>query len=312
MATKRIQLKDSGVFFNEGEHSYFLPEKNKFLSGITDLLQRQLFPHLHDGIDEAILVRAAAYGKSVHSSCEDFDSLWINDGTQEVADYISLCQENSLTHEASEYLVSDFENYASMIDKVYRNDNNSFILGDIKTYGQMTPEKHELARWQLSIYAYFFELQNKGAKVERLLIFHIRNKARQDGSFDHISRCIEVKRIPSEICKEILEADLRGEQFINPYDIPPEIRQKENLIQSLLTVKKQCEDKLAVIKGEVLEKMQHCGIKAWEGDIIRFTRKAESTRTSFDWKAYQKDNPDLDLSKYMKESIVSESLQLSA
>ena len=128
MATKRIQLKESGVLFNEEEHSYFLPDKNKFLSGITDLLQRQLFPNLHDGIDEAILARAAAYGKEVHKSCEDFDSEWINDGTQEVADYISLCQENQRTHEASEYLVSDFENYASMIDKVYRTGDDSFTL----------------------------------------------------------------------------------------------------------------------------------------------------------------------------------------
>lgn len=312
MATKRIQLKESGMLFNEEQHSYFLPEKKKFLSGITDLLQRQLFPHLHDGIDEATLAKAAQYGKICHSSIEDFDSLWINDGTQEVSDYISLCQENSLTHEASEYLVSDHENYASMIDKVYRNGNDSFTLGDVKTYGQMTPEKQELARWQLSIYAYFFELQNKGAKVERLLIFHIRNKVRKDGSFDHISKCIEVKRIPSETCKEILETDLRGEQFTNPYDIPPEIRQKENLIQSLLTVKKTCEEKLNAIKSDVLEKMASVGVKAWEGDIIRFTRKAESVRQTFDWKSYQKDNPDLDLSKYIRESIMPESLQLSA
>lgn len=312
MATKRIQLKDSGVLFNEEEHSYFLPEKNKYLSGITDLLQKQLFPNLHDGIDEATLAKAAQYGKICHSSIEDFDSQWINDGTQEVADYISLCQENSLTHEASEYLVSDHENYASMIDKVYRTGNNSFILGDIKTYGQMTPEKQELGRWQLSVYAYFFELQNKGAKVDRLLILHIRNKARKDGSFDHVSKCIEVKRIPSETCKEILEADLRGEKFINPYDIPSEIRQKENLIQSLLTVKKTCEEKLAVIKADVLEKMVSAGVKAWEGDIIRFTRKSGTIRQTFDLKTYREDNPNLDLSKYMKESIVSESLQISA
>ena len=109
-----------------------------------------------------------------------------------------------------------------------------------------------------------------------------------------------------------METDLRGEKFINPYDIPSEIRQKENLIQSLLTVKKQCEDKLAVIKADVLERMTSAGVKAWEGDLIRFTRKAGSVRQTFDLKAYKEDNPDLDLSKYMKESIVSESLQLSA
>ena len=65
---------------------------------------------------------------------------WENDGTQEVADYISLTSENDLVHETSEYLITDNENYASMIDKVYRVDETTFDIGDIKTYGVMTPD----------------------------------------------------------------------------------------------------------------------------------------------------------------------------
>ena len=40
---------------------------------------------------------------------------------QEVADYISITTEQGLIHETSEYLITDNENYASMIDKVYRS-----------------------------------------------------------------------------------------------------------------------------------------------------------------------------------------------
>ena len=217
MATKRIELVDSGVNFNPEDHTYEL--NGNYLSGITDLLQRQLFPNEYANVPKAILQQAALYGNSVHLSCQDFDSNWYNDGTQEVQDYIELCTQYNLSHEASEYTVTDYSNYASNIDKVFRISDNTFDLADLKTYSKMTHEKLEKARWQLSIYAYLFELQNKKAKARELYILHIRNKQKKNGSFDHISNLIPVKRIPSEICKELLAADLRGEQFHNPYSV---------------------------------------------------------------------------------------------
>lgn len=241
MATNRIKLKQCSVVFNEEDHTYYLPEKDKYLSGITGMLERQLFPDTYAGIPEAIIKQAAAYGKEVHQSIEDFDMFWENDGTQEVADYITLTTEHGLIHETSEYLITDGENYASMIDKVYRVDENTFDIGDIKTYGVMTPEKREKARWQLSVYSYLFELQNKKAKVRRIFILHIRNKAKKDGTFDHISDFIELKRIPSEIVKELLLADSMGEQFYNPYAIPEDIRQQEPLIRKLIQAKTDVE-----------------------------------------------------------------------
>ena len=229
---KRIELKDSGVIFDPEQHTYQL--NGAYLSGVTDLLTRQLFPDMYTSIPRRILDAAAEYGTSVHQSCENFDTRWYNDGSVEVLDYIQLCQEHSLTHEASEYTVTDFTNYASNIDKVYRISSNTFDLADLKTYSMMTPEKLEKARWQLSIYAYLFELQNKDAKVRQLYILHIRNKQKKDGSFDHISQLIPVERIPSEICKELLDTDLRGEQFQSPYSIPNNILEQEAHIIALM------------------------------------------------------------------------------
>lgn len=208
MKTTRIELKDSGVLFDKERHEYWLGDKQ--LSGITGMLQRQLFPGEFDNVPEEAIKEAARYGTEVHESIEAFDGSWINDGTQEVSDYIELCQENGLVHERSEYTVTDGENWASNIDKVYRSSDDTFSLGDIKTYGIMTPGKLEKARWQLSIYAYFFELQNKDAKVDRLFILHIRNKAKLGGTFDHICNILSIERIPSDICKELLDTDLRG------------------------------------------------------------------------------------------------------
>ena len=202
----RVQLKDSGVLFDEEQHTYLL--KDKYLSGITGMLQRQFFPNEFEGIPQYIVDQAAEYGTSVHQSCEDFDHSWINDGTVEVQDYIQICKDYKLQHECSEYTVTDGKDWASRIDKVYRVSDDTFDLADIKTYGQMTPEKLEKARWQTSIYAYLFELQNKKAKVDRLFIIHLRNKPKKDGTFDHINDIIFVDRIPSEICKDLLDTDL--------------------------------------------------------------------------------------------------------
>lgn len=311
MATKRIELKQCSVVFNHEDHTYYLPEKDKYLSGITGMLERQLFPDTYAGIPEAIIKQAAEYGTAAHQSIENFDMDWENDGTQEIADYIRLIAENGLVHETSEYLITDGENYASMIDKVYRVDETTFNIGDIKTYGVMTPEKREKARWQLSIYAYLFELMNKKAKVRRIFILHIRNKAKKDGSFDHISDFIELVRIPSEIVKELLLADSKGEQFINPYSIPEDIRLQENEIRELIQTKQDAETRLNSIKARILSLMEANDIKSWATETMKITRKSSSTRSSFNLAAFKEANPNMDLEPFMKISEVSGSLTIA-
>ncbi len=309
--TKRIELKRCSVVFNEENHTYYLPEKDKFLSGITGMLERQLFPETYAGIPEAILEQAAQYGKSVHASIEDFDMNWENDGTQEVQDYISLCTEHSLVHEESEYLITDGENYSSMIDKVYRVDDTTFDIGDVKTYGVMTADKLEKGKWQLSIYSYLFELQNKRAKVRNLFILHIRNKAKKDGSFDHISNYIPVQRIPSEIVQELLLADSRGEQFKNPYSIPEDLRQQESIIRTLIQAKTDAETRLNSIKARILSLMEAQDIKTWATETMRITRKLPTTRSSFSLADFKEANPTINVEPFMKTSTVAGSLQIS-
>ena len=306
---KRIELKDSGVIFDPENHTYQL--NGAYLSGVTDLLTRQLFPDMYTSIPRRILDAAAEYGTSVHQSCEDFDTRWYNDGSVEVLDYIQLCQEHSLTHEASEYTVTDFTNYASNIDKVYRISSNTFDLADLKTYSMMTPEKLEKARWQLSIYAYLFELQNKDAKARQLYILHIRNKQKKDGSFDHISQLIPVRRIPSEICKELLDADLRNEQFQSPYAIPDSILEQEAHIRELIETKARVDEELGQIKSKILSEMESRNVKSWLGDTIKFTRKLPSTRTSFNLSLFKTDHPDMDYEPYMNTTQVSSSLTIA-
>ena len=309
METKRIELTDSGVLFDKELHEYWLG--NKQLSGITGMLQRQLFPDEFEGIPMEAINEAARYGTEVHESIEAFDSSWVNDGTQEVQDYISLCNEYGLIHERSEYTVTDGENWASNIDKVYRTSDDVFSLGDIKTYGTMTSDKIEKARWQLSIYAHFFELQNKGAKVDKLFILHIRNKEKSDGAFDHISEILQVKRIHNDICKELLNADLQGKQFTNPYSIPDKYKEKESYIRQLIQTKNKAEEELSRIKSEILQDMEAMGARTWETGTMRLTRKMPSVRISFNAAKFKEDHPNIDFTPYERTSNVSGSLLIA-
>ena len=156
-----------------------------------------------------------------------------------------------------------------------------------------------------------FELQNKGAKVDRLFIIHLRNKQKKDGTFDHICNLIPVERIPSDICKDLLDTDLRNEKWVNPYSIPDDISAQEAEIRELMETKSSVEERLAAIKANILSKMESLDIRTWATNTMRLTRKLPSTRASFNSSLFKADHPDMDFSPYEKISQVAGSLMIT-
>ncbi len=309
---ERIELKNSGVVFNETTHTYHL--NGKELSGITGMLSRQLFDGKEfEGIPLSRIEAAAQYGTEVHKAVQRFNEEWIFDGDQETADYIRICKENGLVCEANEYNVSDFKNWSSNIDIVFRASETSFHLADIKTFSVLDTDRLLKARFQLSIYAMLFEGQNPGAQVENLYLIRLRNKMKKDGTFDHVSELIPVSRIPSEICQDLLDTDLRGEKWHNPLsNIPEYVSTHEAEIRELLQTKATTEERLAEIKAQVLSLMEAQDIRNLTTDMgMKLTRKLPSQRSSFDFKAFKADNPDADYSPYMKVSEIAGSLSIA-
>lgn len=307
----RIELKSSGVVFNETAHTYHL--NGKELSGITGMLSRQLFDGKEfEGIPLSRIEAASQYGTEVHKAVQRFNEEWIFDGDQETADYIQICKDNGLVCEANEYNVTDFKNWSSNIDLVFRASDTSFHLADIKTFAVLDADRLLKARFQLSIYALLFEGQNPGAEVDKLYIIRLRNKPKKDGRFDHISELIPVTRIPSEICKELLDCDLIGEKFRNPYSIPEYISAQEEEIRELIETKNAAEARLAEIKMYILSVMEAQDIKAWATDTgMKLTRKLPVQRSSFDFKTFKADHPEHDYSSYMRLSNVAGSLSIT-
>ena len=316
---RRIELNFiDGLVFQEDEHRYFL--NGKELSGVTGVITRQLYPNAFDGIPKKVLEASAEYGHHVHKILENWDKLWQKDDESvELKDYRSICREYGLVHEASEYLVTDFQNFASACDKVYRVSDDSVSIGDIKTvYGDLTKkankDKLERCRVQLSLYRYMFLLVNPQMNVKDLFVMHIRCKERKNGTIDRIAKLIYVEPLPISTCKALLEAEVKGEQFVMPKAEPQkELAVDESLIRHLLQTKAEVEEQLNGIKAKLLSDMEALGETTYITPTgIKIVRKLESVRRAFDMKAFTSTNPDFDLTPYMKESRVASSLSIAA
>ena len=307
----RIELKPSDVIFDEEKHEYWL--NGQQLQGITEPIKQMLHPDLYAGIPLSIIRKAGEYGKAVHHDIYDFDHNFINSGTVEVQDYISLCKAHGLVHEASEYTVTDGKHFASNIDKIYRVSDDTVSIGDIKTYGVLTPEKQELARYQLSTYAWMLQLQNPKLKIDRLFILHIRNKVTASGKVEHIASIVFLNRVPSFICEELLECYLNGTAFMNPYDIPSDIASEGTHIRELIETKERVETELNDIKKRIYSTMETMDVKTWiTDDGLRLTRKLPTQRSSFNLSLFKQENPTIEFENYMKVSTVAGSLLITA
>lgn len=288
-----MRLNKSSVVFNSEDHTYIL--NGKQLSGITSLLDRQLFKDKYLGIPEEILRKAAERGTYIHQCCELVDEGFLSDN-QESINYLRLKEKYNLRFEESEYLVSDNEHVASCIDKVYRYDDTTFFLGDIKTTYKLNKE---YVMWQLSIYAYLFEKQNPGAKVTSIFAIWLRGETAQ---------LVELDRVPTEKVEELLRCDAEGLQYGEVHDtMPVLLSEAEGMIIDVEQQLKVLTEQKKVLTEGLMKAMVKEGLYSWKGDRVSITRKTASARKSFDKERFEEDYPGV-YEKYIKETPVSESL----
>ena len=247
---------------------------------------------------------AAERGSFIHSVCELVDSLNIEHESPEAMGYKELKDTYGLRHEESEYLVSDNVHFASCIDKVYRDGESTFTLADIKTTYKLDKE---YVRWQLSIYAYLFERQNPGAKVLHLYAIWLRGERHE---------LVEVERIPDDVVVSLMEHEVGGEQFTNPYapsvtdtSLPEKYAAMEDAIAEIDRQYKYWSEKKKELADGVKFEMQNAGVSKWVGDRVSFTRKEDSEREDFDKKRFAADHPDL-YKAYLIKTKVSGSVIL--
>lgn len=296
-----IQLQDSGVSFDAEAHRYFL--NGNELSGITGILHKHIFPDQYKDIPQFVLDRAAERGTMVHESIELLDAGFEPaKSTPEIENYKRIKADNGLKTIANEYIVTDGEHFASGIDLVFTNGGKNIILVDIKTTSVLNKE---YVSWQLSIYAYFFELQNPDLKVSKLYALWLRGDK---------SEFAEVERIDTAIVKDLLQCEIDGRKFINPLakadtKVPAEIKNAEMAVYTLVTQIKELTEKKKQLSEGLLKLMQDNDVKSFKGEHITLSRKAASTREDIDKKKLKEEYPEV-YAACVKTTNINESLQI--
>ena len=292
-------LATSPVIFLPEEHRYFNPENGRYLSGVTSLLSRQLFPDKYDGIPQATLNTAAAKGSAIHEECADLATFGAAGTYPETEAFARLLTREGIEPLEAEYTVSDGEHYASKIDLLDRSLN----LYDLKTTSTLDTD---YVSWQLSIYAYLFELQNPGLQVGRLAAIHLRGKR---------AKLVRVARKSAEAVSRLLADDLAGRQYIPQPDahLSPagsgesqegmltKLTDIERSIVEIKTRLAQAEEQKKSLTEALYREMDARGVYKLDSPTLSITRIADTTAETFDSKSFRADHPEL-YGQYLRET----------
>lgn len=299
MKKNTYELILSPVIFLPEEHRYFNPENGRYLSGITSLLSRQLFPDKYDGISQATLDAAAARGSAIHEECADLATFGAAGTYPETESFARLLTREGIEPLEAEYTVSDGEHYASKIDLIDRSLN----LYDLKTTSTLDTD---YVSWQLSIYAHLFERQNPGLQVGRLAAIHLRGKR---------AKLVRVARKSSEVISRLLSDDLAGRQYIPQPDayltpagsagakngVLAKLTDVERSIVEIKTRLAQAEEQKKSLTEALYQEMDARGVYKLDSPTLSITRIADTTAETFDSKAFRADHPEL-YGQYLRET----------
>ena len=324
-----IQLVQSQVKFSENPHGYFL--QGVRLSGITTLIKAAtglgVYEDASDYVKEFLIPKAGEKGTAVHNSIEKYDKtgekiteydLPLNghlDVSAQLENYIMLRE--GFDPVDNEYTVSDNLMYASNIDNVWqKKDTGGIWLVDTKTnnldlYPGGEGALIEYLSWQLSCYAYLFEMQNPTLKVEGLLGNWFRDK-----------QCKQwpIERKDDSLIKELLDIEYELTEHGFVYDVGDKSRfayagtavsvQEQslipqhvvNIIATILEEEKAAKERLEALKTQLKNAMLEHGIKSWDGGKFTATIAKDSVTNTFDTTRFKKEHADL-YEQYIRQSV---------
>lgn len=300
--TKRITLAEPKVTFIEESHQYFLGKKE--LKGVTGTLIKKAFPDTYKNIPESVLMKAAERGGLMHNTFETFCSIFDADinkypnPTEELQAFHSMLVAYDLHYIASEYLVTDGENFASAIDGVFANNEENIYLVDYKRTNTLHYDNVSL---QLSIYAKWFEEQNPGLKVKEIVCMWF-NKGH--------SKFQPLPRVADEHIDELINAYLTDDaDYQYKVEVPEQfssLEQEYRLITARIDAMKIVQDDL---KEKIKKMMEANKQKSIKTNIGSYSYVAATTKKVFDTKLFKDTEPD-HYEYYLKETATKPSLRI--
>ena len=292
------KLNQVPVRFDQESHTYTDERTGKQLNGITGTLIHRVFPDKYKDIPQSILANAAARGSNVHEDIELAEELGVVPTTEEGKNYLKLKEKYGIKFLESEYTVSDLEHYASQIDIIFDVEENIVDLADIKTTSKFDRES---VSWQLSVYAFFFELNNPHVKVRNLYGVWLRGD---------ISELIQVDRHTETEVKALIEADQKDIPFEYNPAFPDFITENEESLIALGKTIKRLQEEYDIIKSNLFEKMQESGEGSIDTGKVLYTITKASTRSTFNSKAFKKDHADM-YEQYISTTEIGENIKIT-
>ena len=297
-------LKESGVVFNENDHTYFLGDKQ--LKGITSTLVHRVFPHDYDGVPQEKLDERAEYGHKVHDMIEFCVTNGLDSEMAEWQMFKQIADEHRLRIIRCEYIVTDFEHYASPIDLVMQDAEGRIVLVDLKTNYSPPVAKGTV---QLSWYKRQFEKMNPELKVHGCAVLWVRDDAKRG----HLSGYYPITPWADEALDLLIDSDQKD----LPFDIqqtygtlPQKFAEVEAEVARLELAVKVAQERQKELKQGLYDLMTEHDIKSWTGSRVRLTRVLPSKKTTFDSKTFKAEHPDL-FAQYSKESAAAGSMRIT-
>ena len=284
-----------------------------FPRSVTGIIRDNLFADEYKGVDKVTLAKAADYGTRIHEEVELYERMGIELMSDEAKEIVNMRLRKRYHWLESEYFVSDNDYVAGSIDCVWESmaTKGSLALADIKTTYNYN---EEYVTWQLSIYAYLFELQNPGLKIDKLYCCWTKKK-KVNGKERFFHDCYELKRKSVEEVKALIEQD-KARRSGEVATAEPPLTEKADVpalldkdaIEAFIEIKEKAEaakEAYDELTTRMRALMREQGLKTFDGGRLRLTYTEASERIEnvsvFDEAAFRKENPEL-YAKYVKET----------
>ena len=290
------------VTFIEESHQYFLGKKE--LKGVTGTLIKKAFPDTYKNIPDYVLMKAAERGGLIHNTFETFCSIFDADlkqypnPTEELLAFHSMLVAYDLHYVASEYLVTDGENFASAIDGVFSDNEGNIYLVDYKTTSTLHYDNVSL---QLSIYAKWFEEQNPDLKVKEIVCMWFKNGQ---------SKFQPLPRVADYQIDDLINAYLADDtDYQYKVEVPEQfsaLEQEYRLITARMDALKIKQDDL---KEQMMKMMEANKQKSIKTNIGSYSYVESTTKRTLDMKLFKEKYPNA-YEKLTKVSISKPSIRI--
>lgn len=317
---KQIVLQQSPVQFienrEEGLHKYLMGLTE--LTGVTTILREVIFRDKYEGIDPEVLRNAATRGTAIHEAVQAWMMREKWTPAEDLMPYYEEAVEAleawkadgpraAMEALATEYTISDCKEVATRADVVTEAGENLVDLDDIKTTYALD---EEFLSWQLSVEKYYFEKQNPGVKVRKLLAFW----------YNRQRKVWAIKEVPykGDVEVERLMAAWRAGEFWGlpapaEGDVPAVVSSIAEVYAELEAEAQRATAKRDEFRARLMQAMKDNGVKSIKAEGFQVTYVEAGTTSKFDKAGLVAAHPDwqAEINKFTKSGPRAESIKIT-